>query len=168
MVGLGDDGTLRVSQYSKGMKGRLSVARSLLHNPALLFWDEPTAGLDPVNARRITDLARVQKQAGRTIFLSTHDMRVADELCDRIALIVDGQIALIDSPRALKLRYGQPRVRVEYPLDGRLAQQDFPLAGLGNSAEFLALLRGERVQTLHTQEATLEDIFIRVTGRGLI
>jgi fluoroquinolone transport system ATP-binding protein len=166
-VGLNDDGALLVSQYSKGMKGRLSVARSLLHAPELLFWDEPTAGLDPVNARRIKDLARAQKQAGRTIFLTTHDMTVADELCDRVAFIVDGEIKLIDTPRELKLRYGQPSVRVEHRLDGHLERQDFPLDGLGHNAGFLELLRGDSVQTIHTQEATLEDIFIRVTGRGL-
>lgn len=167
VVGLGDDGPLLVSQYSKGMKGRLSVARSLLHDPELLFWDEPTAGLDPVNARRIKDLARAKQQAGRTIFLTTHDMTVADELCDRVAFIVDGEIKLIDTPRELKLHYGQPSVRVEHRLDGRLERQDFALDGLGNNASFLELLRGNSVQTIHTQEATLDDIFIRVTGREL-
>ena len=76
---------MRVSQYSKGMKNRLSVARALLHSPELLFMDEPTAGLDPLNARRIKDLIREQKAAGKTVFLTTHDMSVADELCDRVA-----------------------------------------------------------------------------------
>ena len=76
--------------------------------------DEPTAGLDPVNARRIKELIKAQKNAGKTIFLTTHDMIVADELCDRVAFIVDGQIALIDAPRTLKLQYGVPNVRVEY------------------------------------------------------
>jgi fluoroquinolone transport system ATP-binding protein len=166
-VGLGGDGALLVSQYSKGMKGRLSVARSLLHDPELLFWDEPTAGLDPVNARLIKGLARAQKQAGRTIFLTTHDMVVAEELCDHVAFIVDGEIKLIDTPRALKLRYGQPYVRLEYRLNGHLGQRDFPLDGLGHNAGFLELLRNDGVQTIHTQEATLEDIFIRVTGREL-
>lgn len=107
MVGLQDDGNLLASQYSKGMKIRLNLARALIHSPKLLFLDEPTAGLDPVNARRIKDLIKSQKDAGRTIFLTTHDMTIADELCDRVAFIVDGQIQLIDSPRALKLRHGK-------------------------------------------------------------
>lgn len=167
-VGLGDDGRLRVSQFSKGMKARLSVARSLLHAPELLFWDEPTAGLDPVNARRIKDLALAQKDAGRTIFLTTHDMTLADELCDRVAFLVDGRIALIDAPRELKLRHGQRRVRVEYQSNAsRPAHRDFPLDGLGDDAEFLGLLQSGGVRTIHTQEATLEEIFIRATGRGL-
>lgn len=167
MVGLQDDADMLVSQYSKGMKNRLSVARSLVNNPKLLFMDEPTAGLDPVNARKIKDLIKAQKDAGRTIFLTTHDMNIADELCDRVAFIVDGQISLIDSPRELKLRYGKADVRVEFGLNGRYEQRDFALAGLADNDEFLKLLREGNVRTLHTQEATLENIFIQMTGRRL-
>ncbi|MGH2370689.1 MAG: ABC transporter ATP-binding protein, partial [Chloroflexota bacterium] len=170
LVGLGDDGTMLVSHYSKGMKGRLSVARALLHDPELLFLDEPTSGLDPLNARRITDLIRTQREAGKTVFLTTHNMAVADELCDRVAFLVDGRIALVDAPRALRLRYGEAVVRVEYQLDqlnGRMASRDFPLEGLGEDGEFLALLQTETVQTMHTREASLEDVFIQVTGRRL-
>lgn len=167
MVGLGEDGSMLVSQFSKGMKNRLSVARSLVNNPSLLFMDEPTAGLDPVNARKIKDLIRAQKDVGRTVFLTTHDMNIADELCDRVAFIVDGEISLIDSPRELKLRYGKPDVRVEFSVNGKNEQRDFALAGLADNDEFLKLLRGGRVRTLHTQEATLENIFIQITGRRL-
>lgn len=167
LVGLEADGDMLVSQYSKGMKNRLNVVRALLHDPDLLFMDEPTAGLDPVNARRVKDLIREQRAAGKTIFLTTHDMQVADELCDRVAFIVEGKIDLIDSPRALKLRYGEPTVRVEYTANGRPAMEDFPLAGLADNEAFLQLLRKHPVQTLHSREATLEDIFIRVTGRSL-
>lgn len=167
MVGLQDDGDMLVSQYSKGMKNRLNVARSLLHNPELLFLDEPTAGLDPVNARRIKDLIKAQQEAGRTIFLTTHDMTVADELCDRVAFIVDGQISLIDSPTELKLLHGRREVRVEYQVDGRREQQEFPIQGLADNAEFLSLVREYQVRTIHSQEATLENIFIQVTGRSL-
>lgn len=167
MVGLGEDGAMLVSQYSKGMKNRLSVARALLHDPELIFLDEPTAGLDPVNARRIKDLIRAQQRVGKTVFLTTHDMIIADELCDRVALIVDGQIKLIDAPRALRLRYGEPKVRVEYELNSHIERQEFALEGLGENALFLTVLREHKVQTIHTLEATLEDIFIQVTGRRL-
>lgn len=166
-VGLEDDGDMFVSQFSKGMKNRLSVARALLHDPALLFLDEPTAGLDPVNARRIKDLVRRQKETGKTIFLATHDMTVAGELCDRVAFIVDGEISLIDSPAELKLQYGRSDVRVEYQSNGALAHEDFPLAGLAENDAFLSMLRNNHVRTIHTQEATLETIFIQVTGRRL-
>ncbi len=187
MVGLEDDGPMLVSQYSKGMKQRLSVARALLHNPELLFLDEPTAGLDPLNARRIMDLIKEQQRAGKTIFLTTHNMTAAEELCDRVAFITAGRIVLVDAPRALKLRYGHPTVRVEHlttpdlpnqpgtdgadrarhPTNGAATHQDFALEGLGHNVDFLRLLRTGAVQTIHTQEATLEAIFIQVTGQSL-
>jgi fluoroquinolone transport system ATP-binding protein len=166
-VGLGEDGDQPVSQFSKGMKNRLNVARALLHDPELLFMDEPTTGLDPVNARLIKELIREQQQAGKTIFLTTHNMTVAGELCDRVAFIVDGGVRLIDAPHALKLRYGRRLVRVEYDNGGRTEKRDFPLETLGNDPGFIELLRGGGVQTIHTLEATLEDIFIEVTGRRL-
>jgi fluoroquinolone transport system ATP-binding protein len=167
MVGLGEDGKTPVGQYSKGMKNRLNVARALLHNPELLFMDEPTTGLDPVNARLVKDLIQAQRRAGKTVFLTTHNMSVAEELCDRVAFIVDGQITLIDAPRELKLRYGKRTVRVEFQANGHTQQRDFALEGLGQNGDFIRLLQGENVQTIHTQEATLEDIFIQVTGRSL-
>jgi fluoroquinolone transport system ATP-binding protein len=167
-VGLADDGQMRVSSYSKGMRNRLSVARSLLNRPELLFLDEPTAGLDPVNARRVKEIVRRKQAEGATVFLTTHDMSLADELCDRVAFIVDGQIRLVDTPRALKLRYGQRLVRVEYGANGRLQSQTFPLDGLGENPAFVDVLRREQIETIHTQETTLENIFIEVTGRELM
>jgi len=166
-VDLGADGGTLVSQYSKGMKNRLSIARALVNDPELIFMDEPTAGLDPLSARRIKDLIKSQQTAGKTVFLTTHDMTVADELCDRVAFIVDGEIRLIDAPRELKLRYGEPRVRVEYRENGETRSREFPLGGLADQDGFLDVLRGHEVQTIHTLEATLEEIFIRVTGREL-
>ena len=168
MVGLETDGDLFVSQYSKGMKNRLSVARALLHNPELFFLDEPTAGLDPVNARRIKDIIKVKKDEGCTVFLTTHDMSVANELCDRVAFIIDGQIKVIDSPRVLRLRYGTPKVRVEYLADGQTQFQEFPMENLEQNHSFLQLMQTNGLQTIHSQEATLEDIFIEVTGRSLV
>ncbi len=167
LVGLSGDGNMPVAQFSKGMKNRLSVARSLINRPELVFLDEPTSGLDPVSSRRIKDLILARKTAGATVFLTTHDMTVADELCDRVAFILDGRIAVIDSPRELKLRYGQSAVRVEYRENGNAEHREFPLKGLGDNDEFTGLLRGHDVETIHTLEATLEDVFIRVTGREL-
>jgi fluoroquinolone transport system ATP-binding protein len=166
-VGLEADGDTPVSQFSKGMKNRLTVARALLHDPDLLFLDEPTSGLDPGNARRIRDLIRGQQTQGRTIFLTTHDMAAADDICDRVAFIVDGRIACIDSPRELKLRFGKPTVRVEHVTDIGEAVEDFALAGIGENAAFMDLLRTGNVRTIHTREATLEDVFLRVTGTSL-
>ncbi len=166
-VGLAQDADLRVSQFSKGMKVRLGFARSLLSRPRLLFLDEPTVGLDPVNAQNIKQIIKELAADGRTVFLTTHDMSVADQLCDRVAFIVDGALACVDSPRSLKLRHGQRSVRVEYGANGAVTSREFPIDGLGENADFLALLRESEIETIHTQETSLEGVFIEVTGRGL-
>jgi fluoroquinolone transport system ATP-binding protein len=167
VVGLANDGAIPVSQFSKGMKTRLSIARSLLNDPELIFLDEPTGGLDPVGARQLKELITTQKRAGKTIFLTTHGMTVADELCDRVAFIVDGRIQLLEAPRNLKLQHGQHRVRVEFLRDGATEKCEFALDGIGDDSGFIELLRREDVQTIHSLEATLEDVFIKVTGREL-
>lgn len=129
--------------------------------------DEPTAGLDPVNARMIIDLIHQKKTEGKTIFLTTHNMNVADELCDRVAFIVDGEIRLIDSPRELKLLKGQKTVNVEYLQNDQVVKQEFPLPNIGHNEQFIQLLRDKEIQTIHSQETTLEKIFIETTGRTL-
>ncbi len=166
-VDLLDQADVRVDRFSKGMRVRLSFVRSLLGRPQLLFLDEPTTGLDPVGARRVKDLILQYRSRGATVFLTTHDMATADELCDRVAFLADGHIALIDAPRELKVRYGEQRVRVEYRVRGKLEAREFPLEGLPENAEFLAALREPSLETIHTQETSLERIFIRVTGRDL-
>ena len=157
----------RVERFSKGMRVRLSFARAVLCRPRLLFLDEPTTGLDPLSARRIKDLILEHRDRGATVFLTTHDMATADDICDRVAFLIDGRIALIDAPRELKVRYGERRVRVEYRVNGKLEERDFPLEGLAENAAFLTALREPSLQTVHTQETSLENIFIRVTGQEL-
>lgn len=106
-------------------------------------------------------------KTARANFLTTHNMTVADELCDRVAFMIDGRIAALDTPRDLKLRSGKRQVRVEYHVHAHLEQQDFPLDGLGRNDAFLDVLYNRQVETMHTMEATLEDVFIQATGRRL-
>lgn len=167
-VGLGEAANLKVSQLSKGMKMRLNFCRSLLHNPSILFLDEPTSGLDPVNAKIMKDLIMEKKAAGTTILITTHHMLAAEELCDRVAFIVDGKIKLIDSPRELKLKQGQRRIRVEYLKGQEKAAEEFSIEGIGENERFLHLIKKHPVETMHSLEATLEQIFIDVTGRTLV
>ena len=157
----------RVAEYSKGMRTRLNLARALLPKPEMLYLDEPTGGLDPVSAARVRSLVKERRASGTTVFLTTHDMGTADELCDRVAFIVAGKIVLIDAPRTLKLEHGRPEVRLEYRDGGELRRREFPLEGLGDSAEFLQLLRTGTVETVHTLETDLGSIFIEVTGQRL-
>jgi fluoroquinolone transport system ATP-binding protein len=166
-VGLQEDGDKLVGEFSKGMRGRLTLARALLHRPELIFLDEPTAGLDPVTARLIRQVIRDVKKAGTTIFLTTHDMVTADELCDRVAFLVDGAIAALDTPRSLRMSHGRRVVRIEVIRAGVRTTQEFPLEGLGDNHEFLTQLQTGGVETIHTLETTLEDVFVQVTGRTL-
>jgi fluoroquinolone transport system ATP-binding protein len=94
-------------------------------------------------------------------------MTDADELCDRVGFMVDGRLVLIESPKDLKLEHGKKLVRVEYINNGEIIQEEFTLANLGSNPAFITLLNSGRVQTIHTQEATLDDVFITVTGRQL-
>ncbi len=94
-------------------------------------------------------------------------MQVADELCHRVAFIVDGEIRLIDSPRNLKLQYGERVVEVEHTADGALKTERMSLSAREDQQRLNHLLEQGTVQTMHTKEATLEEIFIAVTGRGL-
>ena len=164
LVGLEPDADKRVSDFSKGMKMRLNFIRSFMHDPAILFLDEPASGLDPVNARMIKNIILKLKDEGKTIFVTTHSMHDADALCDRVALVMDGEIRALDTPNALKLRYGQRKVRVE--VEGS-STHEFSLDQLGHNEEFLSVLRTYQVKTIHSEEATLEDVFIRVTGESL-
>lgn len=166
-VDLLDAADKRVSDYSKGMKMRLNFCRSLVHDPEIIFFDEPTSGLDPLNGKKIKDIIRDLKEQGKTIFLTTHNMNVADELCDRVAFIVDGGLNLIDSPRRLKIDKGEKSVRLEYQKNGKTVYKDFNLEKIGTDTEFINLIQKEKIETIHSKEATLEDIFIRVTGRKL-
>jgi fluoroquinolone transport system ATP-binding protein len=170
LVGLEDDARTRVAAFSKGMKMRLNLCRALLNRPSLVFLDEPTTGQDPAIARRVKDLILGLKGEGRTVFLNTHDMAVADEICDRVAFIVDGGLRLIEAPRELRLRRAardRRAVRVEYAEGGRRAAAEFPLQGLASNAAFLSLLAAKPVETIHTLEPTLEEVFLEVTGRRL-
>lgn len=168
MVGLEGKEHIRAGEYSKGMKHRLTFARSMLNKPDLWFLDEPTTGLDPAIASTIKDIIRQENERGVTAFLTTHNMFIADELCDRVAFIVDGKIRLIDSPKALKLRYGEKKVTVEYAREGALQAETLSTEKEAQRKRLSQLILNEDIQTMHSEEATLEEIFIKVTGRKLV
>lgn len=167
IVGLAADANKKVGEFSKGMKMRLNFVRAFLNKPSLVFLDEPTSGLDPTNAKTVKEFILRKKAEGATIFLTTHNMHDADDLCDRVGFIVDGQLRIIDSPRNLKLDHGKKRVRVEYRTNGSLDRTEFDLATLGRETRFQELLQSGKIETIHSLEATLEEVFIEVTGRRL-
>lgn len=165
-VGLRNAAHQKTQDYSKGMKMRLNFVRALIHDPEIIFLDEPTSGLDPVNAKNLKDIIMELKNKGKTIFLTTHNMHDADELCDRVAFISQGKIMAEDSPKNLKLQFGKPTLKVEYG-NGQLQSAEFNLESLGQNPEFANILKANNIVSMHTSEATLDEVFIKTTGEKL-
>jgi fluoroquinolone transport system ATP-binding protein len=164
LVGLEDSMNNKVESYSKGMQMRLNYIRAIMHDPDILFFDEPTAGLDPINAKIIKQHILKLKESGKTVFITTHDMIIADQLCDRIALLVDGEIICIDQPCDLKKAHGKNSVGVE-TLNGQ--RMEFDLTDIGTNKEFLLFIKQNPIKRIKTLEASLEEVFIKLTGKEL-
>jgi len=164
MVDLQDAINKPVDTYSKGMKVRLNFIRAIQHNPDILFFDEPTSGLDPVNAHKIKQHILNLKLQGKTIFITTHSMEIADQLCDRVSFIVDGKLQATDKPENLKKEYGKDAVNVELK-NGAI--EEFRINDLGNNMAFLNFIKQDEIKRIHTLEATLEEVFIKITGETL-
>ena len=185
--GLWEKRDVKAQDFSKGMRRRLSIAMAIIHQPALLFLDEPTPGLDAQSARAIRDLIRQLNAEGTTIFLTTHQIEEANQLCDRVAIINHGQIAAIDTPERLKQAFQRVQsVEVALEPDGqahgeplsalagvttavkmgdkwRLYTQD-PSALLPQVMDY-ARSHELRVVSLSTLGPSLEDVFLEITGQ---
>jgi ABC-2 type transport system ATP-binding protein len=160
---LADAANRRVKTYSTGMKQRLLIARALINQPRVLFLDEPTRGLDPQSSRDLRNVIRQLSAGGTTVFLTTHYMDEADELCHRVAFLTSGKIVALDSPRELKLRYGQRKA------DVLLTDRRHVIVNLDSPDDAQRLsqwMSDGRVLTIHSQEGTLEDVFIALAGRA--
>jgi ABC-2 type transport system ATP-binding protein len=166
-VGLSSRLDDRVSEYSKGMRQRLMMARALVNTPDVLLLDEPTDGLDPVSAIAIRDLIREEADRGAAVLLTTHDMHEADSLSDRVAFINQGSILTIDTPDNLKLEHGQRSVRIRSRHDSGIEEQVISLDEVGSADQIRDAVSVGGLMTIHTEEATLEDIFVEFAGRGL-
>ena len=166
LVGLEHAAHKKVETFSKGMRMRLNFVRAIQHDPEILFLDEPTAGLDPVNARIVKRIVADLRRAGKTIVLTTHNMNDVDQLCDRVSFMVAGRFAAVAAPEALKARYGRRTVRVTHGRD-TVDVDEFPLDGLADNTRFQAILKDGAVRTLHSQEASLDQVFSDVTGTSL-
>jgi ABC-2 type transport system ATP-binding protein len=176
----------RVGGYSKGMRQRLALARTLLHDPEVLFLDEPTSGLDPVAARQVNELvARLSQERGRTVFLCTHNLVEAQRLCDRVAVLEHGRLIAQGTPAELARRYGQVagvEIEVEagqaaaaaellrgLPGLGEVTAEEGILRAAGASRDSIpdvlaALVAGRmRVYRVAAREPTLEDVYFALS-----
>jgi ABC-2 type transport system ATP-binding protein len=188
LVGLEERADEKVEGYSRGMKQRLHVARTLLHDPSLLFLDEPTIGLDPVGARKLRQVIRNLQAERKTILLTTHYMFEADALCDRIGVIDHGRIVALDTPEGLKRHVSDLSVidievfGVHQDILKRIRDKSFVdtvsvedrdqrqslrvQTALGSEAvpELMAELSSLRVGRVQVREPTLEDAYVRLVG----
>ena len=163
-VGLLDRASDKVEHYSNGMKQRLLIARSILHNPQIVFLDEPTRGLDPIVGREIRRLIVEMANRGVTIFLTTHYMEEADQLCNRVAFLSEGRIVALDKPDNLKTSHGQNHVNVTLD-NGQCLTIDLTMDNAGE--ELRRVLSEGHVKSVHSAEASLEEVFIQLAGRQL-
>jgi len=163
-VGLTDAASRRVRTYSSGMKQRLLIARALVNDPQVLFLDEPTKGLDPSSALEVRSIIRDHARGGATIFLTTHYMEEADELCDRVAFLAAGAVVALDTPRELKLRFGERTATV---LLRDRSEHEIHLDDGDDAARLAAWMAAGDVLTVHSNEGTLEDVFVDLAGRAL-
>ncbi len=152
-------------KLSKGMRSRLLLARALLGEPKALFLDEPTSGLDPVTAEEIHRLIEAERQAGVTVFLTTHHMAEAEKLCSRIALLHNGEIVESGSPGEICRRYNHQKKILLHLYDGT----DLTLPHDAEAAETIErCLRNGEIETIHSSEPDLETVFMELTGRKLV
>lgn len=165
-VGLQNDVDKKASDYSKGMKSRLNFIKALLHDPAVLFLDEPTSGLDPTNSRLMKDMILREKEKGKTIILTTHNMLDATELCDKVAFIVNGEVCALDSPHNLIMSKGAATVKYSYFENGEQNGESL-LSKISEDAKLQSMIKSNQLLSIHSGEPTLNDIFIELTGRTL-
>jgi ABC-2 type transport system ATP-binding protein len=171
LVRLHDRAKDKVRTFSNGMKQRLMIARALLHRPQLLFLDEPSRGLDPISAREVRQTIKQLSDAGTTILLTTHLMDEADQLCQRVAFIVNGRLVASDTPRNLKLAHGQRALLVTLAGDpgsqngnSALCEMTLSLDDPADQQRLATWMAQDKVRAIHSREATLEEVFIEVAG----
>jgi ABC-2 type transport system ATP-binding protein len=167
LVDLKSRGKDKVKKYSNGMKQRLLIARALINQPSVLFLDEPSRGLDPVSAKEIRETIDRLADTGTTVFLTTHYMQEADDLCDRVAFISHGKIISQDTPQNLKLEHGVRRLAVEIRSKNgeKPTSHVLDLDHPADAARLNEWMTTGQVLTMHSQEATLEEVFIELAGR---
>ncbi|EBF5204562.1 ABC transporter ATP-binding protein [Listeria innocua] len=164
-VGLSEHKKKKASKLSRGQGQRLILARAILHKPEILFLDEPTSGVDPAIAEGIHKLLLALKEEGMAVFLTTHNMNEATKLCDKVALINKGKVVEFGSPDQLCLKYNQ-----DLSYDVLLRNGEFHRVSQQSKSitQVREWLDSDQIETIHSNEPSLEKVFLAVTGEELI
>lgn len=163
LVDLQDAADQSVDSFSKGMKMRLNLCRAIIHDPEFLFLDEPTSGQDPARARITRDLILSLRERGKTVFLTTHNMAEAADICDRVGFLDNGHIPVVGKPADLMRQYGSESVEVTSDSPSGRVKTEYPAENLAQNSAFLADISDGFI-SIHSKEARLEDVFVAVTG----
>lgn len=167
-IGLESAADKKVGEYSKGMKSRLNFIKALINDPKVLFLDEPGNGLDPANLRGMKDMIRKERDAGKAVILTTHNMHDAAELCDRVAFFLDGKILALDTPSRLTEAEGAAGISFTYVSEtGQVEKEERSLSDPSAARLLSRLMVQGRLRTVHSLEPTLEEVFLKITGRRL-
>jgi ABC-2 type transport system ATP-binding protein len=162
-VGLAEDRNTLIKKCSKGMRQRAALLATFLHSPELMFLDEPTSGLDPAARTEIHAMLKELKASGTTIFLTTHDMAEAEDLCDRIGILNEGTLVAEDTPQALRLRFARNEVRLVTATHGTITVTK-DADGADTIRDIIA--SGDCL-SIHSIEPNLEGVFLELTGKEL-
>lgn len=150
---------------SRGLRQRALIARALLHEPKIFFLDEPTSALDPNSALMIRNLVKDLQAQGTTVFLTTHYMEEADSLCDRLAIMHQGNIVACDRSAELKKNYGSKTVKIEFINQKKMSETiELSLETEADKIEIARVVENFQIIKMHSQEASLEEVFLKLTG----
>ncbi len=163
---LSEAADVAVRAYSKGMRRKLLIAREILHEPRLLYLDEPTANLDAHSTEVVRHLLRDLATDGVTVFLTTHNMEEVEQICDRVAILCRGELVECDTPTNFVTRHAQRLVNAQFERDGEVVRESLSLDDDVERERLAEVVRTERCVRVHSQEFDFEDVFLKLTGQA--
>lgn len=152
--------------YSKGMRRKLLIAREILHEPTVLYLDEPTANLDAHSTKLVRELLRDLAARGTTIFLTTHNMEEVEQICDRVAIMCRGKLVECDTPTAFVTRHAERFVDAQFERDGAVVRESFNMDEEEHRQQLARVVASEDCVTVHSQEFDFHDVFLKITGQA--
>ena len=162
LVELDEAANVRVGGYSLGMRRKLLLARALLHDPPVMYLDEPTANLDVHSAEVVRKILRKRVESGATVVLTTHDMDEVEQVCDRVGIVCKGKLVALDSPLALKQEHTERKADVVTPAGEKLT---FDLDSDAERQRFAEVVRAGNAATIRTREFDFHATFLKLTGQ---
>lgn len=163
---LAESADLPVRVYSKGMRRKLLIAREIMHQPRVLYLDEPTANLDAHSTALVRELLQDLASSGTTVFLTTHNMQEVEQICDRVAILCRGKLIACDTPSNFVLQHAERKVCVQYDNNGTTRRILLDLDSTADTNQLARLVREQRCTGIHSKDFQFEDVFRKLTGEA--